>query len=195
MPDCLNHAVTPAAPQAQSDEDVSRAADIFARYGDSVRAMILFNVDNEAEADDIYQDLFLSLVRKPVPPGIEDIKGYLYRAIVHDVLDSIRRVKGYQARLARYAGRLRFKAVEEGPERPTLRREEAQRILQLAEEELPPHQAEAVIQRYWHGHSISDAAMKMGVSERSFSRYLCIGLKKIRNLISDKLEDDERESG
>ncbi|MHC4647787.1 MAG: RNA polymerase sigma factor [Planctomycetota bacterium] len=166
-------------------DEVGRAAEILEQHGDKIRALILFSVNDEADVDDIFQDLFLSLVRKPVPSGIEDVKGYLYRAVINDVLDATRRVKGYQARLARYSECLIYDQFEEDPETVALRVEGMDRIFELIKEQLPRHQAEAVLCRYQDGSSNWDAAKKMNVRQRTFSRYLCMGLKKLRKLLEE----------
>jgi len=166
-------------------QKVERAAEIFDQYGDTIRALILFHVNDEAEVDDIFQDLFLSLVRKPIPSGIQDVKGYLYKAVINDVLDASRRTKGYQSRLLRYAEHLRYDRFEEGPETIALRTEAMDKIFQLIEQQLPRHQAEAVLHRYKDGRTMQDAANKMNVRQRTFSRYLCMGLKKLRQLLDE----------
>jgi len=177
-----------------AQEKVRRAAEIFEQYGDLIRSMILFNVNDELEADDIFQDFFLSLVRKPVPPTVKDIKGYLYRAILNDVLDSARRVKSYKVRLHRYAEYVKDVQVQQGPEGVLARAEQVQRVLRLVEEHLPPHQAQAVSHRYCDGRSMHEAAKKMTVTERTVSRYICMGLKKIRCLLCENETNSDQDS-
>lgn len=166
-------------------QKVERATEIFDLYGDSIRALILFHVNDETEVDDIFQDLFISLVRKPVPAGIQDVKGYLYKTVINDVLDASRRTKGYQSRLLRYAEHLRYDRFEDSPETIALRTEAMDKIFQLIEEQLPRHQAEAVLHRYKDGRTMQDAASKMNIRQRTLSRYLCMGLKKLRQLLDE----------
>ena len=66
---------------------------VFAEHGDFIHVVIRSQVKNEAQADDIFQDFFLSLVYNPVPKGVKNMKSYLYRAIINDVVDAVRRVK------------------------------------------------------------------------------------------------------
>jgi DNA-directed RNA polymerase specialized sigma24 family protein len=49
--------------------NVGLAAKIFAEYGDFIRMVIRYKVKNEAQADDLFQDFFLSLVVSPLPAG------------------------------------------------------------------------------------------------------------------------------
>jgi len=164
---------------------VKVATAIFHEYGDRIRAIICFNVSNRSEADDIFQDFFLSLVHKPVPEGIKNVEGYLYKAIINDIIDMDRRTKSYRVRLHRYAKYRKYNAKNEDPHNIMIREEEVQKMFQLIERQLPPREAEAVIERYGHDRSIDNASKRMYVSKKTFSRYLCMGLKKIRQLLRE----------
>ena len=85
------------------DENVRIAAKIFAEYGDFIYNVILSKLKNKTEVDDLYQDFFLALVSKPVPPGIQNIKSYLYKAISNDIVDAYRRTQRYQELLNSFA--------------------------------------------------------------------------------------------
>jgi len=78
--------------------NIDLASKVFAERGDFIRAVIRSQVKNEAQADDIFQDFFLSLVYNPVPKGVKNMKSYLYRAIIKDVVDAVRRVETYKAK-------------------------------------------------------------------------------------------------
>ena len=92
------------SPHADDCSDgVDIAANVFDKYGDFVRAVIRHNVGNAAYADDLFQDFFLSLMCKPIPPDVKNIRGYLYRAITNDIRDAARRVKRYQKHMRIYA--------------------------------------------------------------------------------------------
>ncbi len=65
---------------------VEKAMEVFDKHGDEIRAMIEFNVKDEFKAEDIFQDLFVSVVGKPIPPGVENVRAYLYRAVTNDVV-------------------------------------------------------------------------------------------------------------
>lgn len=167
---------------AEIRKRVKVAGAIFDEYGDQIHAIIRFEVSNKTEADDIFQDFFLSLVHKPIPEGIQNIEGYIYRAIINDIIDMRRRTKSYRARLHRYAKYHSYCAKHEDAHNIMIQAEEVQKMFQLIEEKLPRREAEAVIERYGHGCSIDNASKRMCVSKKTFSRYLCMGLKKIRQL-------------
>jgi hypothetical protein len=66
---------------------VGLAAEVFGKYGDEILETICFNVDDQSMANDIFQDFFISLVRKPIPQNIKDVRGYLYKVVINDVID------------------------------------------------------------------------------------------------------------
>lgn len=164
--------------------NVERAAEVFEEYADTIRAMIRFHVKN-GEEEDVFQTLFLSLVRKPVPRRIKNIRGYLYRAVINDVFDTARRAKTRQNRVYKYARRLKCDPPDQHEQTPTdvaIRQEQKRTVLRFVQDQLPPREGQAVIQRYCLGRTVAEGAKKMGISKRTFSRYACLGLKKIRKI-------------
>ena len=111
-----------------------------------------------------------------------NVRQYLYRTIKNDVTDAVRRRKSYNARIDRYARRQPELVVRDYPHDILARAEETHRIFRLVEKHLPQREAEAVMQRYRYDKDSGDAAEAMGVNRRTFSRYLCMGIKKIRKL-------------
>jgi len=168
---------------------VEQAAEIFEKHGDVIRAMIRFQVSDESKVDDIFQDLFLSVVEKPIPADMQNIKGYLYRAITNDVIDVARRTRSYRDRVSRYAESRERSTSQEEPQNTVVQAEEIQKLFQLIEGQLPPCEAEAVIQRYRYDHDTACAAEQMRVDARTVSRYICVALKKIRQFIRENQGD------
>ena len=136
---------------------VNAATAIFAQHGQFIRAIIYSKIGHEAGAEDIFQDFFLSLAHKPPPDDVKNIKSYLYSAITHDIADAMRRMNAYRVRLE-----------------------------ELIEKRLPSSQSKAVILRYKHGYEIKEIAEAMRVDSRSVSRYICLGLRAIRQLFPKK---------
>ena len=114
-----NIAKVPAASiknESVPPSNVERAAEIFSEYGDFIFAIIRYQVSNNALAYDVFQDFFLSLVSRPIPAGVENIKSYLYRAITNDIIDAARRAERQQIRLHKYANHLNYSISEKKPE-------------------------------------------------------------------------------
>lgn len=168
---------------------VGLAAEVFDRYGDEIRAIIHFNVKDKSKADDIFQEFFVSIVRKPIPSGIQDIRAYLYRAVTNDVIDVSRQIKCHQDHIQKYAECRKHFVIPEDPQDTALQTENTNKMFYLIENRLQKREAEVVVQRYGQGLSTTDTAEKMNVNKRIVSRYLSIALKKMREFVPKK-EDD-----
>lgn len=175
-----------AFPATNSDDcakGVERAARIFAEHGDFIHTVIRSGVKDDAQTDDLFQDFFLSLVSRPVPDNVRNLRSYLYRMITNDVVDAARRVKQYQARMYRYVEHLRYTKGNGDPEKALIRAEERNRLFELIEKRLRSSEAQAIVFRYKKDFSIQETANQMGINSRSVSKYLYKGLKKIRQLL------------
>ena len=166
--------------------NVGQATVIFARYGDFIRAVIHSQVRNEAQADDMFQDFFLSLVYKPIPQNVKNIKGYLYRAITNDVIDATRRVERYSHHMHKYAEHFNHSINKRIPENAFIEKEETNKMFELIKGRLTNSQSQAIDLRYRNHHSIKEVAEKMDVKSTSVSRYISIGLRKIRQFLKLK---------
>lgn len=162
---------------------VNIAAKVFEEYGNFIRAVIRCKVRSKAQADDLFQAFFLSLVSRPPSPDIQNIKGYLYRAIINDIADSARRVEKYQARIRRYAECLKYFRTEDSPENALIEAEEMDKIFKLIERRLQRNEAQAIILRYRDHYKIKEVAVKMGISDNAACRYIYKGLRKIRSFL------------
>lgn len=168
---------------------VGLAAEVFDRYGDEIRAIIHFNVKDKSKADDIFQEFFVSIVRKPIPSGIQDIRAYLYRAVTNDVIDVSRQIKCHQDHIQKYAECRKHFVIPEDPQDTALQTENTNKMFYLIENRLQKREAEVVVQRYGQGLSTTDTAEKMNVNKRIVSRYLSVALKKMREFVP-KNEDN-----
>lgn len=162
------------------------ASEIFVEYGSFIRAVIGSQVKNQAQADDIFQDFFLSLIYKPVPKGVKNIKSYLYRAIINDIVDAARRIEKYQTRIEKYSEKLSYSINNAGHENALIEKEQLDKMFALIKGRLPSSQSLAIALRYKEHHSIKEVAEKMGVKNRSASRYVSVGLKKVRHFLTVK---------
>lgn len=166
-------------------ERVQSASQIFEELGADIRAVINYQTNNEVEAEDIFQDFFLSLVRKPVPKHVKDVRGYLRRAVVHDVIDASRKAKKYKDRLKRYSQKPSWKPERNAALHSLIQEEQIGRISQVITEELLPSERKAIKLRFLCEKSMQEAAEEMGINKRSLSRYICVGFKKVRSLLNE----------
>lgn len=166
--------------------DVDRAAEVFSKYGNFIRTVIYRHVENSALADDLFQDFFLSLVSKPIPANIQNIRGYLYKAITNDVVDAVRRVEKYKTRMDKYAECFNYSVNNNSPENALIKIEQTNKMFRLIEGRLRRSEARAVTLRYRNSYNITEAAKKMRVNNRTVTRYISVGLSKVRQLLAIK---------
>ncbi len=166
-----------------SHERVALATQIFAEQGTAIRALIRLHVTRPEEEDEVYQNLYLSLVCNPPPQPLTNVSAYLSTVIRNDIIDAVRRRKSQQELVSRYAMCQTWSEVEEAPDERVTRTEEVQRVTDLVAKLLPAHEATAVIERYVYGRSTTDIALHMQVKARTVARYTCVGLKRIRKAV------------
>jgi len=165
--------------ESDSQERVRLAAEVFRKYSKEIRGMIQFTVEDQAEADDLFQDLFLSLVTRPLPPDIRSVKRYLYRAILHDVISQVRRERRHRRYIKVYASH-QSRVWEEDPQDVLMRTEQMDEVLHMAQG-LRPAEARAIMLEYAMGCDRRQASQDMGIKRRSFAKYLWRGLRRLRH--------------
>ncbi len=176
----------PKAREKTPQAPMERACEIYREYRGFIWTVICFHVKDTSLREDIFQDFFLSLVSKPMPDEIANIKSYLYRAIINDIKDSSRINHAYKARLRRYAACRRPAAVEDNPLNSMIKRENSDKMFDLLDAQLPEHMAKAIKLRYKKANDIQEIADNMNVSPRTVSNYISIGLSKMRRFFKTK---------
>ena len=166
------------------EDSKNAAADIFAEYGDFIYNVICTKASNKAQVDDLYQDFFLSLVSNPVDPDLSNIKGYLYRAITNDIIDASRRTQRYQKIIHNYSNNSNF-TVNESASIDAIDNEGGiEGMFKLARGFLSPTEMQALTLRCRDNCDNDEIAEIMGIKKESVSRYICIGLRKIRQILA-----------
>ncbi len=166
-------------------ENVKQAARIFKENSDMIRIAIRSQLNDKSVVDDIFQNLFLSLVRSPVPSNIENPKAYLRRAVRNDVIDSAIKRKCYRAREQKYALRYTVRIKYNNPENTATMCDVIRHIFEIIEDKLPAHEARAIVEKYRFNKDDDEAAKALGITKRSFSHYLCTGLKRLREYVNE----------
>ena len=178
--------VLPSTNTSMYENSVLMVSELFTEHGNFIRAVIRSQVKNEDQTDDIYQDFFLSLVYRPIPKGVNNIKSYLYRAITNDIVDAVRKIGRYQDRIEKYSKQLTNSINNTNPENAFIKKEQLDKMFALIKGRVTNSESQAIDLRYRKHHSLKEAAEKMGVNDRSVSRYICVGLRKIRHFITIK---------
>ena len=168
----------------QTEENMKLATRIYNEHSVNIRRIISRQVNDPSTVDDILHDFFLSLVHRPISPEMKNIRGYLYRALRNDVLDAVTKKRNYKARILRYARIKMNNRIYHNPQKTAIKHDEIQKVFSLIDNHLPRREAMAVLQRYRYDQTTTEAAKAMNIDKRSFSRYLCVGLKKLREVAS-----------
>lgn len=82
---------------------VGLAAEVFGKYGDEILTVIRCNEDDRSRANDIFQAFFVSLVRRPIPPDVKNVREYLYKAVTSGVIDFSRQTRNRRNNAQQYA--------------------------------------------------------------------------------------------
>ncbi len=161
-------------------DNVNTAAKLFMEYGDFIRAVIRYQVKNETQVDDLFQDFFLSLVVRPIPADVRNTKGYLYRAITNKVFETVRRAESSRKHMRKYAERLNHSINKKTPENVFIEAEEAEKTFELIERHLRRSYAQAITLRYRDNYDIEEVAKEMKVGSESIKKYIQRGFHKMR---------------
>jgi len=174
----------PGANTSGHTNNVTAAAEVFEKHGDFIRMIIRYHIGNEAQADDLFQDFFLSLISKPLPRGLQNVRSYLYRAVTNDVIDVAREAERDRTVIHKYARNSNYPINNSNLENAFIEEEEMNKMFELIERWLPHSQAQAVTLRYRDDYNLQEAAKKMDVNSKTVSKYISVGLSKIRQFLT-----------
>ncbi len=136
--------------------------------------------------DDLFQDFYISLVAKPIPEKIINIKSFLYKAIINHLSSSSKRIRAYEKKIQNYQKNFDFIVNKMESTSALLIREESNNdIFEVIKKNTPKKKYMAIVLRYRDGYSIKEVADKMGIKYSSVTRYLSTGLRKIRHCIGN----------
>ena len=160
------------------------AAKVFAEHGSFIRAIIRFQASDESHEEDLWQEFFLTLVRRPMPSDVRNVKSYLYRAITNDVVDMTRRQEKYQHHVKKHAEEIRISINKATPADAIIETEDSDSVFGYLTRQLRRRESQAVTMRYRRNYSIAQIAAEMGVDKRTVSRYLSSGLRRLRAILA-----------
>jgi RNA polymerase sigma factor (sigma-70 family) len=126
------------------------------------------------------------LVSRPIPQDVQNIKSYIYRAITNDTFDAVRRVEKYRGKIERYAKKIENSVNKNHPENALIEVEETARMFRMIERLISPTESQAVTLKFKNNGSIEEVAKQMAVNKRSVSRYISVGLRKLRQFLVEK---------
>ena len=139
------------AESSELEQRVAQATDFFLRYEKCIRSIITFVAPDPDDAEDLYQDFYVSIVKKPLPEGIEDVEGYLYRTLLNRSRGKTRQAVRYRESLKRYAGGQEEQSEQRDVAEEVSRVDEAVTVLKTAKRLLGRREYEALRLRYYEG--------------------------------------------
>jgi len=151
------------------------------QFGPALRRYFLRRA-NAADADDLVQDVFLSLQSRGAGAEIDNVEGYLFRTAAN-VLGMRRRKGGWRWGSQEDLEHVDGLVDELSPERILISRQALEQVVR-ALADMPPRTAQAFF-LYRFGHLSQEAvARRMGVSVKAVEKFL---RKALRHLL-DHLE-------
>ncbi|HBR20551.1 MAG: RNA polymerase sigma-70 factor, TIGR02957 family [Parcubacteria group bacterium GW2011_GWA2_43_17] len=183
---------TNSHPETTSMRSIDVAQKVFEEHGDFIRKTIQFRLGNGQEAEDLFQDMFLFLVSKPLPEDVRNVPSFLYRVITTRVIDKFRhetRVKNLIGRYAQEKERANGESIKHSLIEIAVE-EKSEKMFELVQKNLSKNEALAITLRYKHNLDISQTADKMRIKPRSVSRYLSVGIRKLRCIVKGNCEEN-----
>ncbi len=169
--------------------NMASATMLFADYGSFIRTVINTRVKDEHLRNDIYHDFFLSLVRKPIPENVSNVKSYLYRAICNDICDSMRKLECYERYIWKHSQRKEGDLSEPPADERLEIWDEACRMFEIIETNLTSGEANVIKLKYQKELSNNEIAESLNIGGPSVSTYFSTGLKKLREIIKNEEQE------
>lgn len=170
------------------ERNVRKATEIFSEHGAFLMQVFMRDLD-EHDAHDLWQNLYMSLVRKPLAENLENVGGYLYRAAKHDIIDFRRKSKLRRQKIEDYSTKhIPIKVVKD-PALTMIVRESLMTAFSLVETRFPPSISQAVLYKRRDGLKNGEIAEKMGIKKQTVEYYLSIGTTMIKEFKDEILGD------
>lgn len=175
------------------NDTAERAAELFSAHGD-----FLLNVFKkelcEQDARDLWQNLFLSLITHPVPEDIPNMRSYLYRAAVNDIIDFKRSQIRQKQKIQEYTDMVRQQEAHHTPLRGLIAQEALLKAFKKIEADLPPAVGQALLHKYSNNFSCGEIAEHMNIKKKTAYRYLSVGTKMMEQFQEQVVGDEHGRS-
>lgn len=154
------------------------------QFGPALRRYFLRRA-NAADADDLVQDVFLSLQSRGAGAEIDNVEGYLFRTAAN-VLGMRRRKGGWRWGSQEDLEHVDGLVDELSPERILISKQALEQVVR-ALADMPPRTAQAFF-LYRFGHLSQEAvARRMGVSIKAVEKFLRKALRHLLDHVEPKL--------
>jgi RNA polymerase sigma factor (sigma-70 family) len=170
--------------KGNATDNVQRATAIFFEQGDFIRKVIHYKIRDENKVEDLFQDFFLSLVVRPIPLDVRNIRSFLYKAIINDITDHARSMERYRKLKHKYADFFCAPVNNKTVENALLETEQIEKMMDLISKQATKSEANAINLRYRENLCIGEVADRMHINKRSVSRYISAGVRKVRKILA-----------
>lgn len=169
-----------------STEDVSSARSdvrcLFDDYGDYIYRIISFRMKNSSVCDDVFQELFLYLLKNPIQEPVHNMKSFLYRLVLRFATNYYHKEKRYEE-IKYDAARNNTAPDSEG--RPVDRlvyNEELSQLFNYIEKNLAQREAKVILSRHRDHLNVEETSRIHGVDKRTVSHYYSKGMRRLKEL-------------
>lgn len=173
-------------PPEQGAELRNRADRVFLEHEDFIRSVIRFAIQNPSDRDDFYQELYLSFVLDPPTEEILKPRSFFYHLVLKRASDWYRNQSRRQKVLQKFYRRAQIDPEQKETESIVSEREEIAVFFRRVQESLQTNEGRAILYRYKDHYSLKETALKLGVKPETAARYICSGLKKLREMFYKK---------
>lgn len=173
---------------SESANNVRLAEEIFAKHGCFIQTVIKCRVRDEHLRNDIFHDYFLSLVRRPIPENVTNVKGYIYRAICNDIYDSLRKSDCYGKHLLKHYQTAANSKAELAADSRMVEMEEVCKMFELMEAHLFSSEAKVLRLRYQSELTNQEIAKRLNLGNATVDTYMSTALKKLRGILNREKE-------
>jgi RNA polymerase sigma-70 factor (family 1) len=162
---------------AIQQNDERAFAELFKRYWKKVHSLTYKSVRSEEAAQEIVQDLFISLWTKRASLSINHLPSYLYSAVKNRALNYI---ESQMTRRRHWDYYKRFIPVQDAVTENDVELNELLGAIENEIEHLPEKSKRVFKLNVLEGHSITEIASTLNLSEKAIQYHLTQSIKKVR---------------
>ncbi|MEB2777411.1 RNA polymerase sigma-70 factor [Algoriphagus sp. D3-2-R+10] len=161
--------------------NVKHFSGIYEKFWERLLSVSYSILRDQKEAEDIVQEVFVSLWRKQDKYSIDNIEAYLYQAVKLAVFLRLRRLKVADEHLKKMDSIKFANNIEE-----KLSYEEAKNTLDDCIANLPEKAKKVFILSRYENRSNEQIALQLGISEKTVEGHITSALKKLRKCHSER---------
>lgn len=183
----LSAASDEALMKAITDRHQTALRELYKRYGKTLKAVVSHVVHEDAEADDVLQEIFLQIWKEAAnySPNAGKPLGWVVTLARRRAIDRLRRRQAYGRAKERFQGH-----IEQQPESwmqnridDDLIRSDMRRFLERQMNALPVYQREAIELSFFEGLSHREIAARTRTPLGTVKTRLELGLRKLVNCV------------